>query len=138
LERNVPATVATFGGTPTLPKRIVSVISASALTLASLMSVGPAVADNVLRFTSANGGAVTMDPHSSGLLADRAATMQVYEQLLDRDSNLMIVPQLAVAWKPLDPNTWSSSCAKAYAPRWHVLCRRRRRVQHRAGACGDL
>jgi peptide/nickel transport system substrate-binding protein len=66
----------------------------------------PAAAENVLRFTSANGGAVTMDPHSSGHLADRAATMQVYEQLLDIDSNLAIVPQLAVAWKPMDPNTW--------------------------------
>ena len=42
----------------------------------------------------------------AGLLFDRAATMQVYEQLLDIDSNLAIVPQLAVAWKPLDPTTW--------------------------------
>jgi peptide/nickel transport system substrate-binding protein len=47
-----------------------------------------------------------MDPHSSWAIADRAATMQVYEQLLDIDSNLAIVPQLALAWKPLDPTTW--------------------------------
>ena len=31
---------------------------------------------------------------------------QVYEALLDIDSNLAIVPQLALAWKPLDPTTW--------------------------------
>jgi peptide/nickel transport system substrate-binding protein len=71
-----------------------------------ISSAGPAAAENVLRFTSASGGAVTMDPHSSGLIPDRAATMQVYEQLLDIDSNLAIVPQLAVAWNPLAPNTW--------------------------------
>jgi peptide/nickel transport system substrate-binding protein len=34
------------------------------------------------------------------------ATKQVYEALLDVDSNLTIVPQLALAWKPLDPTTW--------------------------------
>ncbi len=34
------------------------------------------------------------------------ATEQVYEALLDIDSNLAIVPQLALAWKPLDPTTW--------------------------------
>ena len=31
---------------------------------------------------------------------------QVYEALLDIDSNLAIVPQLALDWKPLDPTTW--------------------------------
>jgi peptide/nickel transport system substrate-binding protein len=72
----------------------------------TIASSGQAAAENVLRFTSGSGGAVTMDPHSSGLLFDRAATLQVYEQLLDIDSNLAIVPQLAVGWKPLDPNTW--------------------------------
>jgi peptide/nickel transport system substrate-binding protein len=60
----------------------------------------------VLRYTSLSGGAVTMDPHSRLLNADLAATTQVYEALLDIDSNLQIVPQLAVAWKPLDPTTW--------------------------------
>jgi peptide/nickel transport system substrate-binding protein len=85
--------------------RFEATIAALAIGITTLLS-GPAAAENVLRFTSANGGAVTMDPHSSGHLADRAATMQVYEQLLDIDSNLAIVPQLAVAWKPINPNTW--------------------------------
>jgi peptide/nickel transport system substrate-binding protein len=79
----------------------------AALAIGMTISLAsPATAENVLRFTSGSGGAVTMDPHSSGLLFDRAATMQVYEQLLDIDSNLAIVPQLAVGWQPLDPNTW--------------------------------
>jgi peptide/nickel transport system substrate-binding protein len=81
---------------------------AGLMIIAGLVAASPAAAENVLRFTSANGGAVTMDPHSSGLIADRAATMQVYEHLLDIDSNLAIVPQLAVAWKPIEPNTWES------------------------------
>ena len=37
---------------------------------------------------------------------NKGATTQVYEALLDVDSNLAIVPQLALAWKPLDPTTW--------------------------------
>ena len=37
---------------------------------------------------------------------NKVATKQVYEALLDIDSNLAIVPQLALAWKPLDPTTW--------------------------------
>ena len=71
------------------------------ITLAS-----PAAAENVLRYTSLSGGALTMDPHSSTQNADRAATVQVCEALLDIDSKLAIVPQLALSWKPLDPNTW--------------------------------
>ena len=37
---------------------------------------------------------------------NKGATKQVYEALLDVDSNLAIVPQLALAWKPLNPTTW--------------------------------
>jgi peptide/nickel transport system substrate-binding protein len=47
-----------------------------------------------------------MDPHSRWVNADRAATQQVYEGLLDIDSHLAVVPQLALAWKPLDSTTW--------------------------------
>jgi peptide/nickel transport system substrate-binding protein len=66
----------------------------------------PATAENVLRFTSIAGGAATMDPHSWFEVENRVATEQVYEALIDIDSNLAIVPQLALAWKPLDPTTW--------------------------------
>ena len=47
-----------------------------------------------------------MDPHANATKDNKAATKQVYEALLDVDSNLAIVPQLALAWKPLDPTTW--------------------------------
>ncbi len=71
----------------------------------SLALTGSAGAENVLRFASIAGGAVTMDPHSYGSSHNRVATEQVYEALLDVDSNLAIVPQLALAWKPSDPTT---------------------------------
>jgi peptide/nickel transport system substrate-binding protein len=65
-----------------------------------------AAAENVLRFTGKDAGAATMDPHSYAIEENKGATYQVYEALLDVDSNLAIVPQLALAWKPLNPTTW--------------------------------
>ena len=47
-----------------------------------------------------------MDPHANASKDNKAATKQVYEALLDVDSNLAIVPQLALTWKPLDSTTW--------------------------------
>ena len=70
----------------------VSTLSASALSLAFLISAAPAAAENVLRFTGMLGGAVTMDPHAYATRYNQVATKQVYEALLDIDSNLMIVP----------------------------------------------
>jgi peptide/nickel transport system substrate-binding protein len=84
-------------------KRLQSLAAALALLL---VVAGSAAAENVVRFTSSSGGAVAMDPHSRWVNADRAATQQVYEGLLDIDSNLAVVPQLALAWKLLDPTTW--------------------------------
>jgi peptide/nickel transport system substrate-binding protein len=81
----------------------------SVVRLAGALNIacaGPAAAENVLRFTGTSGGAVTMDPHSFYPKFNQEATRQVYEALLDIDSNLAIVPQLALAWKPLDPTTW--------------------------------
>ena len=72
-----------------------------------MTTAGPAAAENVLRFTSHGGGANnTFDPHSWFWTQNRTATEQVYEALLDVDSNLNVVPQLALAWKPLNPTTW--------------------------------
>jgi peptide/nickel transport system substrate-binding protein len=71
-----------------------------------ISSAGPAAAENVLRFMGADATASTMDPHANANKDNKAATKQVYEALLDVDSNLAIVPQLALAWKPLDPTTW--------------------------------
>jgi peptide/nickel transport system substrate-binding protein len=74
--------------------------------IATAILAGPAAAENVLRFTVGIGGAVTMDPHSRWNAIERPALQQVYETLLDVDSSLAIVPQLALDWKPLDPTTW--------------------------------
>jgi peptide/nickel transport system substrate-binding protein len=75
--------------------------------ISTVILVSPAAAENVLRFTIGMGGAVTMDPHSRWTVGtERPALQQVYETLLDIDSNLAIVPQLALNWKPLDPTTW--------------------------------
>jgi peptide/nickel transport system substrate-binding protein len=71
-----------------------------------IAGAGPAAAENVLRFTGISGGAVTIDPHAYVSSHNKVATKQVYEALLDIDSNLAIVPQLALAWTPLDPTTW--------------------------------
>jgi peptide/nickel transport system substrate-binding protein len=65
-----------------------------------------AAAENVLRFMGADATAATMDPHAYSNKDNKEATKQVYEALLDVDSNLAIVPQLALAWKPLDPTSW--------------------------------
>jgi peptide/nickel transport system substrate-binding protein len=67
---------------------------------------GPAAAENVLRFTGKDALAATMDPHSYASEDNKGATVQVYEALLDVDSNLAVVPQLAVAWNVVDPTHW--------------------------------
>jgi peptide/nickel transport system substrate-binding protein len=74
--------------------------------VAGLAAAGPAAAENVLRFMGIDATASTMDPHANANKDNKAATKQVYEALLDVDSNLAIVPQLALVWKPLDPTTW--------------------------------
>ena len=66
----------------------------------------PAAAENVLRFTGKDASAATMDPHSYASEDNKGATIQVYEALLDVDSNLAVVPQLAVAWNIVDPTHW--------------------------------
>ena len=87
------------------------------LTIGIALAVaGPAAAENVLRFTGIlDAGAATMDPHSMLHPSNKGATKQVYEALLDIDSNLAIVPQLAVAWKPSTRPPGSSSCARTCA-----------------------
>ena len=82
-------------------------LQCSMVGLALLLAcTGTAAAENVLRFTGTSGGPVTMDPHSFYPKFNQAATKQVYEALFDIDSNLAIVPQLALAWKSLNPTTW--------------------------------
>ncbi len=83
--------------------RLQGLIPGLALLLAC---AGPAAAENVLRFSGKDAWAATMDPHAYSNEDNKGATYQVYEALLDIDSNLAIVPQLALAWNILDPTHW--------------------------------
>lgn len=79
----------------------------AALVIGVAVASGPAAAENVLRFKTAAGGPHTLDPHSGPTkVVDRPATDQIYEALLDVDSTLAIVPQLALTWEPLNQRTW--------------------------------
>jgi peptide/nickel transport system substrate-binding protein len=66
---------------------------------------GPAAAENVLRWASA-GGAATFDPHAYDETQTSAQHRQVYEQLIQLDSDLTPAPGLAVAWRLVGPTTW--------------------------------
>jgi peptide/nickel transport system substrate-binding protein len=77
------------------------------LTIGIALAVtGPAAAENVLRFTGKDARAATMDPHAYAVEDNKGATYQIYEALLDVDSNLALVPQLAVSWQIVDPTHW--------------------------------
>ncbi|HZA66847.1 MAG TPA: ABC transporter substrate-binding protein [Geminicoccaceae bacterium] len=82
-----------------------SLIAGLAIAVAVAVA-GPTAAENVLRFTGKDAGAATMDPHSYLSEDNKGATIQVYEALLDVDSNLAVVPQLAVAWNVVDSTNW--------------------------------
>jgi peptide/nickel transport system substrate-binding protein len=82
----------------------------SRLLFAGLMAVqlacaGPAAAGNVLRWASV-GGALTADPHAYDDTQTWAQLAQIYEGLDGLDSNWELVPQLAVAWRLVEPTIW--------------------------------
>jgi len=68
-------------------------VSVTALTVAS-----PALAENVLRWTS-QGDALTMDPHSQNEGPTIAMNGQIYESLVTRDADLVLQPELAESWE---------------------------------------
>jgi peptide/nickel transport system substrate-binding protein len=68
-------------------------------------SAGPATAENVLRWSSV-GGAATIDPHGFDEGPTFAQLAQVYEGLTGVDSNLELVPRLALAWRLVEPTVW--------------------------------
>ncbi|MDU8925953.1 ABC transporter substrate-binding protein [Alisedimentitalea sp. MJ-SS2] len=68
-------------------------VSVAALTVAS-----PALAENVLRWTS-QGDALTMDPHSQNEGPTIAMNGQIYESLVTRDASLVLQPELAESWE---------------------------------------
>ena len=59
----------------------------------------------MLRWASAIAG-LTFDPHAFNHQPTRAQNMQVYEPLVDFDSDNSIRPGLAVAWRLVDATTW--------------------------------
>jgi peptide/nickel transport system substrate-binding protein len=59
----------------------------------------------VLRWAS-TGGALTADPHAYDDVPTHAQLGQVYERLVDFDSNMELVPMLAVAWRLVEPTIW--------------------------------
>jgi peptide/nickel transport system substrate-binding protein len=79
---------------------------AGAMLIAQIAGVaGPADAENVLRWASAT-EPLSFDPHAANTQPTAAATNQVYEPLVDFNSNYEIEPALAVAWKLTSPTTW--------------------------------
>src|SRR5687767_5578415 len=65
----------------------------------------PGRAENMLRWASGIAG-LTFDPHAFNHTPTRAQNMQVYEPLVDFDSDHSIRPGLAVAWRLVDATTW--------------------------------
>ena len=82
--------------------RIRAATTGLALLLASSC---PAGAENVLRWAFST-GAVTFDPHSCNCGPDDMQQYSVYERLLATSARLEVLPQLAVAWRPVSPIVW--------------------------------
>jgi peptide/nickel transport system substrate-binding protein len=73
---------------------------------------GPASAANVLRWAS-DVGALTFDPHSTNRGPSIIPRDPVYERLLTTSTRVEVVPQLALAWRPVDPLTWEFELQQA-------------------------
>jgi peptide/nickel transport system substrate-binding protein len=65
----------------------------------------PGRTENVLRWASAIAG-LTFDPHAFNHQPTLAQNLQVYEPLVDYDSDHRIRPGLAAAWRLVDATTW--------------------------------
>lgn len=85
-------------------RRFRAAIAAVAVGIAISLA-GSVAAENVLRWASV-GGALTFDPHSGNHGPSIIQQDPVYERLLNTSARLEVVPQLAVAWRPVDPVTW--------------------------------
>lgn len=84
--------------------RSIAAIAALAIGIAAA-SPRHVAAENVLRWAS-TGGVLTFDPHSLNETANFTHFRQVYEPLVDLDSDLKLVPMLAIEWQVIDPRTW--------------------------------
>lgn len=79
------------------------IIVASAVAMA--LSSGQVLAENVLRWTS-QGDALTLDPHSQNEAPTIAMNGMMYESLVTRDTEMTLLPELAVSWELAD-NVWT-------------------------------
>ena len=72
---------------------------------AVLMAVSVAVPAKTLRWAS-QGDTLTMDPHAQNEGLTNSINGQIYEKLVTRDRQLVIVPGLATSWQQIGPLTW--------------------------------
>jgi peptide/nickel transport system substrate-binding protein len=64
------------------------------------------------------GAAVTsVDPHFHALTSNVAIHQHMYEALVGQDEKLALKPELATAWRAVDPTTWEFSLRRT--ARWH-------------------
>jgi len=77
----------------------------TALTVALLLIMPAAHAENVLRWAS-RGDALTFDPHGQNETPTIQALYQVYEPLVSRDAELVMIPRLATSWEIVAPTIW--------------------------------
>lgn len=78
---------------------VVATLATAALALA------PDAGAQTLRWAT-QGDPATMDPHSQNELLTNAMNGQVYETLVQRDRDLVLVPGLAIDWQQLSPTHW--------------------------------
>ncbi len=80
---------------------IIRIATAAVLALALAQ---PAQA-KTLRWAS-QGDALTLDPHSQNEGPTTSMGQHIYDSLIQRDPTLKKVPNLAVSWKAIAPDTW--------------------------------
>jgi peptide/nickel transport system substrate-binding protein len=85
----------------------------SALVVVLVVAAEPASAGNVLRWASAT-EPLTFDPHAANHMPSIIGTSQVYEPLVDFNSNYEIEPALAIAWQLIDPTTWQFALRQGF------------------------
>ena len=88
-------------------------LAAAAVVAAVLAGATAGHAKNVLRWAS-QGDAVSADPYAINELATLAASLQVHDALVDRDSDLKLIAGLATGWRTLpdQPTVWELDLRK--------------------------
>jgi len=86
--------------------RLMIMTAVTAVLLSAVPAMVPAAhAENVLRWAS-RGDALTFDPHGQNETPTIQALTQVYEPLVSRDAELVMIPRLATSWEIVAPTIW--------------------------------